>query len=81
MYQRIHETISVIGVYKEAAFVPKKFLWNSRVYRVDEITFVTNVRDGGVQKRMYSLISKGNAYRVVFNRDEETWKLEEVWCD
>lgn len=81
MYEHIHETISVIGVYSHASFVPKKFLWNSTVYPISEVTLMAEIKDGSVRKRHYTVISNGNAYRLLFDRAEETWKLEEVWCE
>jgi hypothetical protein len=81
MYQTIHEKVAVVGVYNHAAFAPKKFLWKGRTYRVDEITLVSDVKDGGVQRRLYGVVAGGNVYRLAFNRMSETWMLEEVWCE
>jgi len=84
MYQRIDEKIAVVGVYQPASrlkFEPKKFLWLHKTYLVEAITLVNDVKDGGVRKRLYSLVSGGNIYRVCFNRDSEIWQLEEIWYD
>lgn len=81
MYEPIHEKISVIGVYKNAGFVPRKFLWRDKEYSVSQVTFVADIKDGSVRKRQYSVVSKGNSYRLLFDRAEETWSLEEVWCE
>lgn len=81
MHQKISETVSVIGLYSRAQFIPKKFLWKKRVYQVEQVTCITNIRDGAVRKRMYSVTSLGNVYRLMFNREEETWELAEVWYD
>lgn len=81
MCQTIHEKIAVVGVYNRATFSPKKFLWQGRRHVVDEVTLVSDTRDGGVRQRMYAVMSGGNVYRLLFNREEETWFLEEVWCE
>lgn len=81
MFQRIGEKIIVAGTYKQAAFYPRKFLWNKQTFLVSEITVVTDIRDGMTKKRMYSLLCGKNLYRVVFNRDTETWVLEEIWME
>jgi hypothetical protein len=81
MYEPIHEAISVIGVYKNRKFIPRKFLWLDKEYQVDIITFFADIRDGSVRKRQYSVVSKGTSYRLLFDRAEETWMLEEVWCE
>ncbi|PIR62113.1 MAG: hypothetical protein COU66_00155 [Candidatus Pacebacteria bacterium CG10_big_fil_rev_8_21_14_0_10_44_11] len=81
MYEPIHETISVVGLYKNAQFVPRKFLWRQREYLISDINLIANIRDGAVYKRQYAVTAPGGAYRLVFDRAEETWSLEEIWCD
>jgi hypothetical protein len=81
MYQTIHEQITVAGVYKSHTFTPRKFLWRKKPYLITEITLKADTKDGGVIKRLYSVVVKGNVYRLEFNRDNENWWLEEVWCE
>jgi hypothetical protein len=81
MYEEIDEDISVIGIYQKYRFFPKKFKWQSRVFSVDEITLSNDVRDGAIKKRLYSVVSGGNVYRLEFNRESEQWKILEVWVD
>lgn len=81
MYEPIHESISVIGVYKNAKFFPRKFLWSDKEYVISQITFAADIRDGSVRKRQYSVVADNNSYRLLFDRAEETWTLEEVWCE
>ncbi len=81
MYQTIGEQISVIGVYAHQAFVPRKFLWQKKEYLIDKITFVTDIRDGATRKRCYAATSGANSYRLLFNRNEETWILDQLWVE
>lgn len=81
MYQPINETISVLGIYARSQFTPKKFKWRERVYPISEITLTADTKDGGVLYRLYSVIAEANVYRIKFNRDSETWLLEEVWYE
>ena len=81
MYQTVNEEIEVLGVYSHSRFVPKKFKWNSRVFLIKEITIFNDVRDGLIKKRLYSVLSGVNLYRIEFNRESERWKILEVWCD
>lgn len=85
MYQTIGDRIEVIGVYQQsgqpAHFVPKKFKWRGNVYPISEITLVSDVKDGGVRQRLYSVMAGGNVYRLMFNRDDEVWELAEVWYE
>lgn len=81
MYQTIGEKIEVAGVYNSRGFQPKRFKWRSRLYDVEQVTLATNAKDGGRRLRLYSVIVKGTAYRLRFDRDGEAWMLEEVWYE
>ena len=81
MYQTIHEPIAVAGVYRQGKFEPKKFQWGGRTLPVKEVTLVIDSKDGGVRKRHYSILSGGNVYRLCFNREAESWLLEEMWME
>lgn len=81
MFQRIGEKIEVAGVYRQAQFIPKKMKWRNRVYVVKQVTLCTDIKEGLVRKRMYSLMVDTTLYRIVFNRDTEVWMLEELWTE
>lgn len=81
MYQTIEEPIEVAGVYTKSTFIPKKFRWKQREYLIKEITLKSDTKDGGVRKRLYSVLVGKELYRLTFNREDETWMLEEVWID
>lgn len=81
MYQTIHEQISVAGVYNQGKFSLRKFLWRQQEYTVDQVTLISNAKDGGVVLRYYSILSKHNVYRLLFNITKETWYIEEIWIE
>ncbi|NCN87427.1 MAG: hypothetical protein GW941_00875 [Candidatus Pacebacteria bacterium] len=81
MYQKISETIKVTGVYKNHTFKPFKFLWHDRSLKIDQITLISDVKDGMIKKRFYSVIVGREVYRLLFNRETETWILDELWLD
>jgi len=81
MYHKLHEPCAVVGVYNQGKFIPKKFLWKNNQYAIDQLTFITDIADGNVKKRMYSAQVNGNVYRLLFNRTDEKWFVEEVWCE
>ncbi len=81
MYQAINEQIDVIGIYRKHQFLPKKFRWQQRVLKIDEVTLVNDVKDGQIDKRFYSVVAADNVYRLEFNRTTEEWKLVQVWVE
>ena len=81
MYQTIGEAIQVLGIFKQASFIPKKFHWHHRIYPIEKVTSTHEVLNGGVKKRQYAILSEGNLYLLEYNRQEETWTLEQVWYE
>ena len=81
MYQTINENISVVGVYVNFKFIPKKFKWKERIFLIKEITLSNDVKDGVIKKRLYSVLANDNLYRLEFNRESEKWQILEVWVD
>lgn len=81
MYQKIHEEIKVAGVYKNHTFLPFKLLWQNRQLKIDEVTLVSDVKDGMVKKRFYSVTVGKDVLRILFNRETETWTIDEIWVD
>ena len=80
-YQTIHEKISIVGVYANGHFIPKKFRWGERVLRIDQITLQSDVKDGGIRQRFISVMVNNEVYRLCFNRETEDWWVEEVWVE
>lgn len=81
MYQTISESIDVVGVYTKNTFTPKKFRWKSKEYWINQITLKSDTKDGGIKKRLYSVLVGQDLYRLSFNRENESWTLEEIWID
>ena len=81
MYQTINESVLVAGVYAHHTFTPKKFKWRTRDLAIDRITLVSDIKDGGVKKRLYSVTVGKDVYRLEFNRDSEHWILNELWIE
>lgn len=79
MYQTISEAITVLGIFQNSKFTPKKFKWNSQIYPIETITSTHELRDGGVKKRRYAVTSGANLYLLEYNRQQETWKLIQIW--
>lgn len=81
MYQTIHEPIAVVGSYARGTFTPRKFLWRHRQYPISQITLRSDVKDGGVRYRIYSVLANQELYRLSFDRDNEQWELTELWVE
>lgn len=81
MYQEINEPVQVIGTYDGHGFKPKKFHWRHQTYPISEITWQSDVKDGGVHLRHYSVMVGAQLYRLIFHRDLEHWVLAQLWTE
>lgn len=81
MYTIINEPISVVGVYTKNTFIPRKFKWRSKEYKITRITLATDTKKGLILERQYSVLVESTVYRLLFNRTTEEWSLEEVWIE
>lgn len=81
MYQAIGEEIQVVGVFAQGKFRPKKFQWRRQVYPIEEITLTAKARDGEVRYQYFSVLSRGNLYRLQYNWETQHWIIAEVWCE
>ncbi len=81
MYQTIHERIKVIGIYQQAGFKPVKFCWQNQIYHIDQVNLISNIKQGQVKQRIYSVQVKDQIFRLLFDRAEETWTLKELWLE
>lgn len=81
MYQTIHEQIRVAGVFNCSSFKPVWFEWEQRMIKVQEITLVSNYKQGSVKCKIYSVVADDNVYRLAFDLNTLDWNLESVWID
>jgi hypothetical protein len=79
MYQRIHETIRVAGVFEKSHFRPIWFDWRGRKMDIKEITLVSDFKQGGVKHKIYSVVVAGDVYRLVYDLKDQDWFVEAVW--
>ena len=81
MYQTIHEAISVAGVYAHGHFTPKKFQWRHKPFSITEVTSVHDFKDGSVRKRRFAVMAEKTVFLLEFDRDQESWVLEQLWVE
>lgn len=81
MYQTIGEEILIIGIYQKGRFTPKKIQWRKNTLVINQICSVHDFKDGAVRKRRFSVMSGTTLYLIEFDRDRETWLLEQVWVE
>jgi hypothetical protein len=81
-YQAIDVPIKVVGRYRPGqGFIPVKFHWQDRTLAITRITLQSDLKDGEIKKRWYSVLVGSELYRIEFNRESEQWRLKEIWVE
>lgn len=48
---------------------------------IDDITLVSDFKEGGVKHKIYSVVVAGDVYRLVYDLRNQDWFVEAVWED
>ena len=81
MFTVLNESVSVVAVYAANTLKPRKILWRGVTYPVEKITLVSDLTEGVIKRRIYSIVLRSTLYRLEFNRTTEHWTLLEVYCE
>lgn len=81
MYQTIHETIRVAGIFDKLQFKPVWFVWKNKRFVIKKITLVSKLKEGSIEKIIYSVQVKSDVYRLDYFPQEKEWFLESIWID
>ena len=81
MNQTINEYIKVAGIFQQSVFKPVWFEWNNRRLKIDEITLISDYKQGLIKYKIYSVLVEGNLYRLDFNLNSGIWMIQSVWID
>ena len=81
MNQTINEPIKVAGVFYHSVFKPVWFEWNNQQLKINEITLISDYKQGLIKCKIYSVLANGNLYRLLFNLISQKWVVQSVWID
>ena len=81
MFTPLNERVSVVVVYANNAVKPYKLRWRGQEHLIEKITLTSDLTEGIIKRRVYSVQFAGALYRLEFNRMTEHWKLLEVYCE
>lgn len=79
MYEEVDESIDVITQFSKGKVLPLSFNWQNRPYPIDKIALVHQEYRGEVVVYLFSVVSKGNNYELVFDTKHLSWRLGKVW--
>jgi len=81
MALEMNELITVAAVFAPGSIRPAWFLWRGRRYRVDEVAYTWESREGMARLSHFSVVSGANVYEIAYNPVERNWGLRGVEQD
>jgi len=82
MYTKVDKKIKMIALFENGKIVPKIFRWQSRDYKVKEVSLAYDERDGRSKNYYFGIETEdGNVMKLKYNDEKLTWWLDEIWGD
>lgn len=82
MYTKIAKKIKMIALFENGQVVPKVFRWQSRDYKIKEISLVYQEREGRSVNYHFGIeTDEGGVFKLRYNNEQLTWWLDEIWGD
>lgn len=81
MSLELNEPITVGAVFAPGSIRPAWFVWRGRRYKVDEVPYTWESREGLARLSHFSVVSGANVYAVCYNPVGASWELRGVEQD
>jgi hypothetical protein len=78
---QLNEKIQVLAWFKGAKIHPRLFVWNHKNYKVREITYNWQERQGGEIISYFSVSTGTDLYQISFNNTSFAWRLDKVMVE
>ncbi|MBD3280179.1 hypothetical protein GF389_01480 [Candidatus Dojkabacteria bacterium] len=81
-YEKVHEKINVLTLYKSQKTRIVGFRWQDRLYKIDGNNLITKAQKGTAPVYLFSVSNKKGAYQLRLETETLAWFLEEIiWED
>ena len=81
-YEKVHEKINVLTIYKSGKTKIVGFRWEDDLYKITSNNLTTRAQKGTAPVYLFSISNSKGAYQLRFETDTLDWFLEEIiWED
>jgi len=75
------ERIEVIAVFEKNRAQPYSFKWAGKKFLVEKVNLHYTQRSGDAILTYYSVTAEGNYFKLVFDSNNMSWWVEEVYSE
>lgn len=77
----LNEKITVGAVFAPGRIRPAWFIWRGRKYKVDEVAYDWESKEGLARLNHFSVVSGANVYAIAYNPAGQSWEIRGVEQD
>ena len=81
MHEPIHEPIEVIASFSKNGVAPRIIRWHNRNYLIDQVNLIHTGKEGRTTVYYFSVSDKANYFKISFNTEDLSWRMEEMYMD
>ena len=74
----LNEIIEVLAFFRTGKIYPRAFFWNNKIYRIKEITYHWQEKQGREVLSYFSVSTGENLYQISFHNTTYGWRLDKV---
>ena len=76
--KQLNEKIQVLALFKAAKIYPRMFIWNNKKYKIKNITYNWQERQGSEVVNYFSVSTGTDLYQISFNNTSYSWKIDKI---
>ncbi|MFH1507167.1 MAG: hypothetical protein ABIG46_01890 [Candidatus Omnitrophota bacterium] len=74
----LNERIQVLAWFKNSKLIPRYFVWNNQKYRIREVTYNWQEKQGSQVINCFSVSTGTNLYQISFNNITLGWRINRI---
>ncbi len=74
----LNEKIQVLAFFSGSKIYPRMFIWNDKIYKVKNITYNWQERQGRETINYFSVNTGFDLYQISFNNTSYCWKIDKI---
>ena len=75
---QLNERIEVMAYFKAGKIYPRLFIWNNKKYKIRQITYNWQERQGEEVINYFSVNTGADLYHISFNNNSNGWRIDNI---
>lgn len=75
---KLNERIQVLAWFENGKISPRRFIWNHKTYKIKEITYNWQERQGREVISYFSVDTGTDLYQISFNNTSLDWRINKI---